>query len=75
MIGALKKQMQRSLERRRYSHKEIFTIFQETMQIMNRRRLTAGRRPEMTPICPANLMIKRAIIGYPQHSSRWTSSW
>jgi hypothetical protein len=39
IIGILKKQMQRSFEDKRYSHKKVCTLLQETAQIVNSRSL------------------------------------
>jgi hypothetical protein len=51
MIGVLKKQMKQSMGGRRYSHKEIFTLLQETAQTVKSRPLAGGAVPGVqTPL-------------------------
>ncbi len=59
IIGVLKKQIWRSFEGRKYTHKETCTILQEAMQVVNSRPLTAGLWAERDPLCPEDLMLSR----------------
>jgi hypothetical protein len=66
MIGLIKKQIWRSFEGRKYSHKETITILQEAAQVINSRPLSRNPWPEGEPLCPQDLMLGRAPPGQPE---------
>jgi hypothetical protein len=65
MIGILKKQMWRSFEGKKYTHKETCTILQEAVQVVNSRPLATGSWAEGAPLCPKDLMMERTRVGMP----------
>jgi hypothetical protein len=65
MIGILKKQMWRSFEGKKYTHKENCTILQEAVQVVNSRPLATGSWAEGTSLCPKDLMMERTRVGMP----------
>jgi hypothetical protein len=56
MVSILKKHMQRSIETKSYSHKEICTLLQETAQIINNYLLAGGEGLVLCPQTPADPM-------------------
>jgi hypothetical protein len=60
MIAMLKKQMQRSFKGKRYSHKEVCTLLQETTQKVNNRPLFIAQWSEAKSLCLVNLLLGRA---------------
>jgi hypothetical protein len=65
MIGVPKKQMQRSLGTRRYSHEEICLLLQKTAQIGNSSPLARGTTLDLKLLTPADLLMGRAMAGIP----------
>jgi hypothetical protein len=65
MIGLIKRQICRSFEGKKYSHKETVTILQEAAQVINSRPLGRNPWPEGEPLCPQDLMLGRARPGQP----------
>lgn len=60
MIVMLKKQMRMSFKGKRYSHKEVSTLLQESTQIVNNRPLFIGQWSEAKSLCLVNLLLGRA---------------
>jgi hypothetical protein len=57
--------MQRSLETKNYSHKEICTLLQETAQMINNHLLAGGAGFELCPQTRADLTMGTAMAGVP----------
>jgi hypothetical protein len=67
MIIILKKQMQRSLEGKKYmyTHKRTCTLLKEAAQILNCRPIADGQWAEVDALCPADFLIERAVCCAP----------
>jgi hypothetical protein len=63
MIEILKKQIWRSFEGRKYTHKEMCTVLREAAQVVNSRPLMAGPWAKKDPLCPTDLMLGRNRTG------------
>jgi hypothetical protein len=69
MIGLIKRQIWQSFEgkkySKKYSHEETVTILQEAAQVINSKPLGCNPWPEGEPLCPQDLMLRRARPGQP----------
>jgi hypothetical protein len=63
MIGLIKKQLWKTFEGKKLTHKKTLTVLAEAVQRINSRPLTWNPRPEGEPLCAQDLMLGRAKPG------------
>jgi hypothetical protein len=62
-IGILKRQMQRSLEGKKYMHEVTCTLLQEAPHIVNSRPIVGGLWAEGEPFSPKDFLMGRTLAG------------